>query len=103
MLFGQRHPCLQARKLALLVAIFRPCSLGVCDASTGGHPVDVARIDRLLADNAVAMYDRTVIEIGYRRKSDMGVGAHIEVLADQHFPRSGLVEKNERSDHLPFR
>jgi len=45
----------------------------------------------------------TLIEICHRSQTDMWVGPHVNPLPGQEFHRAGLIEEDERPDHLAFR
>ena len=49
------------------------------------------------------MLELAAIEIGHGREADVGMRAHIDPLAGDHFGRPGLVEQDERPDHLALR
>src|SRR3546814_7360688 len=46
-------------------------ALGMGDTPARGHPVDLARPDRLLGADAVAMHDLAIEQVGDRRQADM--------------------------------
>ena len=75
---------------------FRP--LAVDDAAAGGHPIDVARPDRLGIAQAVAMVDSAVEEVGHRRQADMRMGPHLHTAAGRHVHGTEMVEEDEGSD-----
>jgi len=42
------------------------------------------------------------IKISHRAQTDMRMWPDIDALTGQQFSRPGLVEEDERTDHLPF-
>ena len=99
----QRHPGLdavhgEARALHLVLG-----ALAVGDAASGGHPVDVARPDRLRIAQAVAMEDAALEQVGDGRQPDMRMRPHRHaVAARRHGHRPEMVEEDERPDHAPL-
>src|SRR3546814_1526446 len=77
----QGDPGLDAVRRAALAA--RPLeALAVGDALARGHPVDLARPDRLLRADAVAMHDLAVEQVGDRREPDMRVRQDVQLVGD---------------------
>src|SRR3546814_1155378 len=66
----QRHPGLDAvHRTAVGPQLLE--ALGMGDTPARGHPVDLARPDRLLGADAVAMHDLAIEQVGDRRQTDM--------------------------------
>jgi hypothetical protein len=83
-------------------ALRRVRALAVRDAPPGGHPVHVARADRLPAAERVAMEDLAVEQVGDGGEPDMRVRPHVEPLSGKELARPHLVEEDEGADHLPL-
>jgi uncharacterized protein DUF2721 len=79
-------------------AQLRRRALGMHDAAPGGHPVDVARANRLHRAEAVAMQDLAFEEIGHRGKADVRMRPHVEAFARRERHRAHLVKEHERTD-----
>ncbi len=69
----------------------------------GDHPVQFAGTDDLVCPGAVPVMEVAAIEIGDGAKTDMRMRPNINALAGQELGRAGLIEEDERSDHLPLR
>src|SRR4029434_8734295 len=91
---------LQALRLPATLAVR---ALGMHDAASGRHPVDVARRDRLHEAEAVAMHDAALEEIGDGGEADMRMRAHVDAAAGRELDRAELVEEDERPDHTALR
>src|SRR5690606_38745588 len=80
-------------------------ALGMRDSPPGRHPVHLARPDRLLAADAVAMHDLAVEEIGDRRKADVRMRPDVDLARNAGLEVHGphMVEEDERTDHPAFR
>ena len=95
---GHRDPELEpVQRLAAVTQLGRG-ALGMHDAAAGGHPVHLARPDRGLDAEIVAMRDFAVIEIGERGKANVRVRAHVETVAGLEHGRPEMVEEHERPD-----
>ncbi len=79
-------------------------ALGMGDATAGGHPVDLARPDRLLGAHAVPVHDLAGKEIRDRREADMGMGPDIHVARQPLRKVDGthMVEEDEGANHTPL-
>jgi hypothetical protein len=77
MLFGQRHPGLDAVQMIALAPRSLE-ALRVGDAPPGRHPVDLARADRLFRAHAVAVHDLAREQIGDRRQANMRMRPHVD-------------------------
>ena len=77
-------------------------ALGMGDAAARGHPVDVARDDRLVRAEAVAVQDLALEQVGHGGEADVRVRPHVEPLPGQELARPHLVEEDEGPDHLPL-
>src|SRR5688572_32257386 len=73
-------------------------TLGVGDAASGGHPVDVAWIDVLHAAQRVAVRDRARPEEGHRGQPDMRMRTHVDASAGLEQRRAHVVDEDERAD-----
>jgi hypothetical protein len=73
-------------------------ALRVRDSASGCHPVDVARTDRLHEAERIAMLDRALEQVRYRRQPDMRMRADIDALAGFEPNRAHVVEEDERPD-----
>src|SRR4051812_45590046 len=80
-------------------APFGRCALGMNDAASRRHPVDLAGADRLRGAEAVAMHDFTVKQEGQRREPDMRVWPNVDALAVAQDGWSEMVEEDEGADH----
>src|SRR5688572_15576341 len=80
-------------------------ALGMRDAASGDHPVDRARLDRLLGADAVAVHDLAFEKVGERGEADVGVRAHVHRARDarREVHRPHAVEEHERADHAALR
>ncbi|RWA56195.1 hypothetical protein AU476_04380 [Cupriavidus sp. UYMSc13B] len=77
MLLRQCHPGLDAVQTGAGGAHMLGRALRVHDAAPGCHPVDVARADRLVAAQAVAVDDLALEQVGDRGQPDMWMRAHV--------------------------
>ncbi len=73
------------------------------DAAPGDHPVQRAGRDDLVGAGAVAVMEVALEQVGDRAEADMRMRPHVDALAGQQLGRPGLVEEDERPDHLPLR
>src|SRR5262245_6815193 len=91
----QRDPGLDAVQCPTLSAGALE-ALRMGDAATGRHPIDLARNDRLLGPDAIAMHDLALEQIGDRGQADMRVGTNVDLLADagRELDRSHMVEED---------
>src|SRR5262245_4747027 len=96
---GHRDPALQAMESAAADAPLGRGALGMNDATSRRHPVDLAGADRLRGAEAVAMHDLAVEQEGQRRKPDMRVWPDIDALSVPQNGRSKVVEEDEGADH----
>src|SRR5690606_7702024 len=62
-----------------------------------------AGTDDLVGPGAVPVVEIAAIEVGDGAEPDMRVRAYVDALAGQQLGRPGLVEEDERADHLPLR
>src|SRR5262249_9524031 len=78
-------------------------ALRVRDAAACDHPVHLARPDRLLRADAVAVHDLALEEVRHRREADVRVRAHVVARWDAARERRGpeVIEEHERADHAP--
>ena len=60
------------------------------------------RID-LVGPGAVPVMEVAAIEVGDGAETDMRVRPNVDALSGQELGRPGLIEEDERSDHLPLR
>jgi len=98
-LFRQRDPGLKALQARAGAAQLRRGALRMNDAVPGGHPVDVARRDRLHGAEAVAVQDFALEQIGDRRQADVRMRAHVDSGTRREIRRTHVIEKDERADH----
>ncbi len=96
---GQSDPGLDAEKPRLLRQPRAIAALGMGDAAPGGHPIHIARPDRLHIAEAVAMDDLAGEEIGHGGEPDMRVRPHVEAVPALEQRRSHCVEEDEGPDH----
>src|SRR5256885_6160089 len=68
-------------------------------AAAGGHPIDIARRDRLHRAEAVTVQDFAFEQIGDRRKAYVRMRAHVDAAAWRENGRTHVIEKNEWTDH----
>ena len=78
---------------------FMGFTLGVHNAATGNHPVDVTGVDLLHGAQAVAMQHAACKQVSHRRQTDMRMRTHIDALACGKNGGSDMVEKHKRADH----
>src|SRR5262245_34098078 len=95
----QRDPHLQAVDQLAVNASLWPGALGMHDAASGGHPVDLAGLDRHGGAEAVTVHDLAIEEIGYGGEADMRVWANVETIARVEFRRSKMIEKDKWPNH----
>ena len=69
----------------------------------GDHPVHRAGMDDLVGAEAVAVLELALEEVGDGGEPDVRVRPHVDALAGDELRRPGLVEEDERPDHLPLR
>jgi len=77
-------------------------ALGMHDAASGRHQVDVAGMDGRGAAEAVAMHDLAIEQKGDGGEPDMGMRPHVDALAGTELDRPEMVEEDEGPDHAPF-
>src|SRR5262249_43930801 len=97
----QRHPALQAMDRLVVAAMLRRGALGVHDAASRRHPIDLARTNGGSGAEAVAMHDLAVEQEGDPGKADMRMRPHVDALARAEMRRPEMVEEDERADHAP--
>lgn len=98
----QRDPALDAAHFLAGCACCVGCAFGMGDAASRRHQVHRAGQDFERVAFVVAMHDRALEKIGDGRKSDMRMRAYIHALPGRMRCRPHLVEKDERSHHLPL-
>ncbi len=69
------------------------------DAAPGGHQVDRARLDHLVAADAVAVLDRAFEQIGDSGEVDVRVRPDVHAASRRQARRAELVDEDERPDH----
>src|SRR5262249_56024546 len=69
-------------------------ALGMNDAATRGHPIDLAWPDRRGGAKTVAMHDLAVEQEGDGGEADMGMRPHVDALAGAKLRRSEVIEKD---------
>src|SRR5215203_588735 len=102
LLLRQRHPGLDAEKALSTTPPVRARALGMHDAAAGPHPVDRPWFDGPFGAQTVAVQDLTLKQVGDSCQVDVRMGTHIDSLVCQELGRAHLIEKDERSNHLPF-
>src|SRR5207237_5051233 len=97
LLFARRQPDpeLDARERRSARAQRARRALRMHNAAPGGHPIDVARADRLHRAEAIAMQDLALEEIRHRGEADVGMRPHVEALARRERHGAHLVEEHE--------
>ena len=100
---GQGQPGLDAEQAVRAARGRRGGALGMGDAAPGDHPVQRAGTDDLVGAGAVAVMEVAAIEVGDGAEADMRVRPDVDALSGQELGRPGLVEEDERPDHLPLR
>ncbi len=98
-LFRERDPGLQALQARARAAQLRRGALRMNDAVPSGHPVDIARCDRLHGAEAVTVQDFALEQIGDRRQAYVRMRAHVDAGAWREIRRTHVIEKDERADH----
>src|SRR5512147_1194644 len=103
MLFGQRHPGLDAVQMVTLAPRALE-ALRVGDATPGRHPVDLARADRLFRAHAVAVHNLAREQIGDRRQANVWVRSHVDRAGHtrRHVYWTHMIEEDEGADHAPL-
>jgi len=81
----------------------RSGAFGVNDAAPRGHPVDVARNDRLMRTEAVAVHDLAREQVRDGRQVDVRVRADVHALPGRQARRSEVIEEHERPDRAVAR
>ena len=94
----QCDPGLQAVHECTACASLGWRALGVGDAATGNHPIDVAGANGLARTEVIAMDDFAIEQIGDRRQINMRMRAYVEALANGELHGAHVVEENERAD-----
>ena len=72
-------------------------------AAPGDHPVQFAGTDDLVGPGAVPVMEVAAKEVGDGAETDMRMRPNVDALSGQELGRPGLIEEDERSDHLPLR
>ena len=98
----QRHPTLQTVDRLAVGSVVGRRALGMDDATTCGHPVDLARTDRRGGAEAVAMHDLPVEQEGDGGEADMGMRPHVDALTGAKLGRPEMIEEDEGPDHAPL-
>ena len=98
LLVGQRDPQLRGVGVALVGQRL----LGVGDAMTGGHQVDLAGADHLDVAQAVAVQRLALDHPGKGLQADVRVRAHGQSAARFEFGGTGMVEEAPGTDHPPL-
>src|SRR3569623_2413536 len=75
------------------------CALGMHDAASCGHPVNLAGADRDRRAERVTVHDLAVEQLAHGREPDMRMWPHVEALAAAEFGRAEMVEEDEGPDH----
>ncbi len=78
-------------------------SLGVNDAASGCHPVDVAGPDRLFEAETVAVQNFAFEQVGEGSETDMRVRADVDPVAAQELGWTHMVEENKGPDRSQSR
>ncbi len=94
----QRDPQLRELEPAWRV---RGRFLGVRDAASSGHEVDLARLDPLPVAEAVGVQDRPLDHPAESLQSDVGVRADEQPFPGRKFRRARVVEKAPGADRAP--
>ena len=81
--------------------LFRSRPFGVNNASTGRHPVHIARINLPDITQTVTMLERAVEQISDRGQRNMWVRPYIDAGSCGELRRAQVIEKDERTHHLP--
>src|SRR6478736_2232355 len=84
-------------------AVLGARALRVYDTLPGGHPVDVARNDRLHVAQAVAVDLPAFEKVGDGGEPDVRMRPHVDASSRRELHRPEMIEKNERSDHLGWK
>ena len=100
---GQGDPGLDAVKAVRPLPAGGRGALGMSDALAGHHPVHRAGQDHLIGADTVAMMEIAAIEKGDGAQPDMRMRPDVDALTGQEFRRTGLIEEDERPDHLALR
>ncbi len=98
----QGHPCLNAEQAAWPFAGLRTCAFRMGDTVPGNHPVHLTGVNHLVVAEGVLVLELSLVEIGHRRQSDMGMRAHVDALFRDELSRTHLVKEYKRTDHLAF-
>src|ERR1700722_15098898 len=99
---GHREPQLEAMQALAAAAMVGRGALGMHDAASGGHQVDVARMNGLGAAETVAMDDLAIKQKRHGGEPDMGMRPHVDALAGAELDRPEMVEEDEGPDHAPL-
>src|SRR4029450_4051367 len=102
MFLRQRNPTLDPEQSVTAAPRVRRRALGMCDAAPRGHEIHRTGRDLERVSFAVAMHDAPVKQIGNRRKTDMGMGPHVQAMSRTKLRRPHLIEKDEWTNHLPL-
>src|SRR5690349_7586279 len=73
-------------------------ALGMHDAATGSHPVDVARLDGLHDAETVTVEHAALEQVGDGGKADVRMRPHIDALSRCKIHRAHVVEEDEGSN-----
>src|SRR3546814_10018608 len=93
----QRHPGLDAvHRTAVGPQLLE--ALGMGDTPARGHPVDLARPDRLLGADAVAMHDLAIEQVGDRRQTDMRMRTDIGLARQARLHQLGSRSEEHTSE-----
>src|SRR5207245_10491412 len=100
----QAHPGLDAGPAPALTTRALE-ALRVRDAATGGHPVDLARPNRLFRAQAVTMHHFAVKQVSDGRQSDVRMRSHIDRARDsrREVDRTHVIEEHEGTHHAALR
>ena len=77
-------------------------ALRMRDAAPGGHPVDLARADRLLVAQAVAVQEGAFEQERNGGQPNVRVGSDVQALAGREIDPTQVVVENEGADQHPF-
>src|SRR5207302_8856654 len=97
-LFRERDPSLQALEARARAAQLRRGALRMNDAVPGGHPVDIARCDRLHGAEAVTVQDFALEQIGDCRQAYVRMRAHVDSGGWGEIRRTHVLDTDERTD-----
>src|SRR5690606_27438552 len=101
--FGQGEPRLDPEQAVRAAPGSSGGALGMGNATAGNHPVQRAGPYDLVGAGAVPVMKVATIEVGDGAEADMRMRPDVDALSGQQFGRPGLIEEDERPDHLPLR